>query len=116
MSYTRVIPRDLFNEASLLKCAGHLWLKTEGMATAGLRHDGGPFRIEQEESSGALILLNVRLMIHGRRFVLWRPLNSREAWPLYARDKLKHDAEDVGVFNDDGTLSPEFCNLLRDGT
>ena len=29
MSYPRVIPRDLFNEASLLKCYGQVYLKLE---------------------------------------------------------------------------------------
>ena len=26
MTYTRVIPRDLFNEGDLLKCYGRLWI------------------------------------------------------------------------------------------
>ncbi len=26
MTYKRVIPRDLFNEANLLKCYGALWI------------------------------------------------------------------------------------------
>jgi len=51
MSYTRVIPRDLFNEANLLKCYGQIYIEVERMslpdprAYVEIEHDGGAFYI-----------------------------------------------------------------------
>lgn len=78
MNYARVIPRDLFNEANLLKCYGRLALEVD------LEHDGGAFDIQQDPASGALHVANVRLVVRGREVPLFRPLNSREPWPLWA--------------------------------
>ena len=54
MAYTREIPRDLFNEANLLKCYGRLALLA--MNTPGLEvdHNGDLFDIVQDPSCGAL--------------------------------------------------------------
>jgi hypothetical protein len=116
MSYRRVIPRDLFNEADLLKCYGRLWLCLDNLARGHAAqlgdddgdHDGAPFRIEQG-ASGDITVANVPFKIHGNDWRLTRPLNSREPWPLYA----ENDDECVSVFTGDGELSAEFRALIR---
>lgn len=112
MSYTRVIPRDLFNEASLLKCYGRIYinLETAGLLDIELEHDGEAFDIRQDPSSGGLFVANVRLMVRGEECKLHRPLNSREAWPLYMTDA---NYEEIPVFAEDGSFSAEMEDFLR---
>jgi len=114
--YTRVIPRDLFNEANLLKCLGLLaLLHLERLTPEGLEidNDGLPVDVEMDPSDGSLRGRNVRCAItklgareiEGRDQVdLFRPLNSREPFPLWAR----FDDADVPVFDDGGDLTAEF--------
>ncbi|WP_434716076.1 hypothetical protein [Paraburkholderia sp. A3RO-2L] len=111
MSYSRVIPRDLFNEANLLKCYGRLYinLETADAPAVKLEHDGAAFDVQQDESSGAIFVANVKLKVRGVARRLYRPLNSREAWPLYLA--LDDDSE-IEVFNEDGSFSGEMLEFL----
>jgi len=112
MPYDRVLPRDLFNEAKLLKCLGQLallihsgpgmkWplkLQLTSAVSAG-------FRVDQDKGDGCLFVRNLRCSLHGRVIKLSSAYNSKEPYPLLF--------DDVGsVFNDDGTLSTEFTALL----
>lgn len=115
MSYLRVIPRDLFNEADLLKCLGRLWVlldETRGhnatLGDAQSEHDGTPFQIEQDESDGSIYCVNVTFRIARREYTLFRPLNARAAWPLF----IHHDFEDIRVFDEDGKFSGDFLTLI----
>lgn len=114
MSYQRVIPRDLFNEAKLLKCLGALALHIHDYRPAGvtLNHfaeDEG-FRIEQNPDSGALYCSNLELTAHGTVIGLSTPYNCKDAYPLnFADDSAEEDGR---VFNEDGSLSNEFRNLI----
>ena len=119
MSYKRVIPRDLFNEANLLKCYGQLWLKLEGRLGDTLTLDfdpyygeGKPFDIEQRHEDGATYLHNVVLLAHDRRIALWRPLNSRDPWPLWALHPDDVDGDEVEVFTEDGELTADFLAII----
>jgi hypothetical protein len=111
-TYIRVIPRDLFNEANLLKCMGALWIETERYQRPGrvqIKHDGEPFQIEQTEG-GYLTVLNVCVFIRNREYFNRRPLNSRDPWPLYL---VNDEDEEFSVFTDDGKLSDEMLALIN---
>lgn len=111
MSYLRVIPRDLFNEASLLKCFGRIYINLECLdMDAVLEHNGDAFEIEQNESSGGIYLANVTLTVRGKECTLERPLNSRQAWPLYLATE---DDETIAVFDDDGGFTDEMMAFLK---
>lgn len=110
-NYHRVIPRDLFNEANLLKCLGKLYIETERFSHVCLEHDGSPFLIEQDESSGSLSVTNVYLYVSRQFCWLYRPLNSRAPWPLYLETQ---DGDDIAVFTDDGKLSPEMLKFIEE--
>lgn len=115
MSYQRVIPRDLFNEANLLKCYGHLYILTEGNPNAHFAEDFvDSFDIVQDDDGG-LIVQNLPFVIRGVEYELRRPLNSRRPWPLYARLANDVDFEDVEVFDDHGNLTPEFGAMVNAG-
>lgn len=111
MAYSRVIPRDLFNEADLLKCLGALWIATERLPAVDIEHDGGAFLIEQDEADGSLRCANVTLRLFEYEVRLFRPLNSRQPFPLYAMDG--DDA--VRVFTDGGALSQDFLSMVALG-
>ncbi len=115
MAYKRVIPRDLFNEASLLKMLGALWIKLENVRGVGfdcMAYNGAAFDVEQDGASGAIYCPRISLSVGGDLWRLERPLNSREAWPLYATDP-DGERDEIEVFDDLGELSPEFLGLIR---
>jgi len=112
MTYQREIPRDLFNEASLLKCLGRIYinLETAELPDVKLEHDGGAFDIQQDFGSGRLYVTNMQLKLGDTAFRLERATNSREPWPLYLVDE---DDNDIDVFNADGSFSEELKAFLR---
>lgn len=109
VGYLRVIPRDLFNEASLLKCLGRLWIETERyQPKVTFEHDGMAFDVWQDED-GNLSIRNMEVFINGTPHHVQRPLNSREPWPLY----LNTGEDYIPVFTDDGQLTPEMLALIN---
>ncbi len=111
-NYTRVVPRDLFNEASLLKCYGQIYLNLErGRYEAELTEPliGEPFRVVQNDATGGITLANVHLIVRGERCALERPLNSRDPFPMYLTTS---DDGEISVFNDDGTFTEDMVAFL----
>lgn len=126
MTYARVVPRDLFNEGDLLNCLGRLWIKLDERRDHRARLDWAyegddlrGFDVRQDSADGSICSTSVRLHIwhpHERAerwepVHLFRPLNARDKWPLYARI----GDDDVRVFDLDGELSPEFWIAITEG-
>lgn len=112
MSYIREIPRDLFNEANLLKCYGRIYINLETADAPGVElvYDDGDRAFEVEQDiCGDLTITNVKLMVRGVECKLYRPLNSREEWPLNMRDA---DYVETPVFDADGSFSAEMLEFL----
>lgn len=117
MSYARVIPRDLFNESSLLKCCGRLYIVLEGVkcgSTVGFQDDDlqGGFDIVQREDDGSIYIANLPFEIGGDLYRLTRPLNSRQPWPLYAEKIGDPEFEPVPLFDTTGNLTRDARQLL----
>jgi hypothetical protein len=115
MSYLREIPRDLFNEANLLKCLGQVYLRLEDLGKeAKLIHiaERDRFHVLQDASDGGLWVANVYLRHRLRSWVMKRPLNSRHAWPLYVHE-AGPDEEDLQVFDDMGMFTEEMIAWLN---
>lgn len=118
-TYRRVIPRDLFNDAKLLKCLGQLALiifngKDEANScppTLEIDHDGQPFNIVQDPEDGGLRCDNVTVTINGRPIKMTTNYNSRDNWPLYADDTVPVFSE-IGY----GRLSKEFLEICQPAT
>lgn len=113
--YNRVIPRDLFNEANLLKCLGKLVLLTDESSLYNFieyEHIRNEFEIVQDQYSGDIYCINVNFFLKSENsFIeLFIPLNSREPWPLYYR--LEEDIEGK-VFTNKGELTKQFMNDLK---
>lgn len=109
MSYYRVIPRDLFNEAKLLKCLGFLVLKIhDGLIDLNFEHEDPEegFKIVQDENSGALSCCNLTFYNKkGEEVIVFSPYNSRGNFPLVFLDSLE---EENCVFDDEGNFSEWF--------
>lgn len=119
MSYIRVLPRDLFNEANLLKCLGQLWLLLDGK--------DGPVKFEteaveegfwilQDPADGSTYVSNVEVSVRGKRAHLSRPLNSRNPWPLYLSLPKDPSFDPIAVFNDVGDLSEDMLRLMGESS
>jgi hypothetical protein len=113
--YTRVIPRDLFNEANLLKCLGRLSLLIlDNAAPDGMKLNYEPdmelgegFHVTMDENSGSIQCDSLTLYNkNGRCAVPFRPLNSRDPWPLY----ISFEDDDLPVFDDEGNLTPDILD------
>jgi len=114
-SYTRVIPRDLFNEGNLLALYGRLviLLGETRDHDAAFEQDQVPFfDIVQDDSSGSLTVANLAFTIRGERYRLGRPLNSRERWSLWLTSWDDPDFEEVPVFDDEGNFASEMLALI----
>ncbi len=116
MSYFRVVPRDFFNEAKLLKCLGQFELLCNhksnplGIETS---HDEqeGEFQVVQNQMDGSLSVLNYSAFLHGDEIQLFTPYNSKSPYPLYGAFR----GNVYGVFDEEGNWSTEFIETLKLG-
>lgn len=116
--YTRVIPRDLFNEAKLLKCLGQLALIIhDGVDAAGycvpreltVEHDHA-WKIDQRQSDGGLYVCGgLRFKVRQLVLELYTAYNSKSPYPLLC---MMGGCVEIDVFNDDGTLAKDFTDWL----
>jgi hypothetical protein len=118
--YMRVVPRDLFNEGNLLKCLGQLYLKTERFLGQSPRpflilHTGQEWNIRQDDSDGSIRCGSITVMVRNRAYDHYRPLNSREPWPLWLTRRCVPDADHFRAFTDAGELSEELLTLIEKG-
>lgn len=120
MTYARVIPRDLFNEANLLKCLGQLQLALEPHWGHDAAFDEeaceNGFEVEQDPGDGSISVVSLPFKVMGRAVRLYRPLNSRQPWPLWVSASTIDPAlDDFRVFDDDGNLSADMRTFIRYG-
>lgn len=87
-NYKRVLPRDAFNEAKLLKCIGKLTLMIEdAMLPAWHYHyDGDAFNIVQDESNGSISVTNITFWRNKKKVHIFTGLNAKDNWPVMMRD------------------------------
>lgn len=111
MNYERVIPRDLFNEGNLLYCLGKLYIELEKIRKEDLLvHLDNEFNVVQLPEDGSITVTNVLVKIDGQHQEIWRPLNSRRKFPVYIRTGYEY----TSIFEEDGTLTEEFIELIGD--
>ena len=115
--YLRVMPRDLFNEGSLLTLHGRLVIllkETADHHASIAEQEVEGFDVVQDPATGWISIDNFVFTVRGRRYRLSRPLNSRERWPLWLEDvDQESDFEAIAVFDDDGALSPEMLSFIK---
>ena len=104
-NYRRVVPRDLFNEAKLLKCLGKVTLFIVDGIIPGLNMEFGDtwegFEILQNEDDGSIESGNISFFDNsGRAVEFFNPLNSKGPWPLM----MRYRGSEYYFFQDDGSL------------
>lgn len=120
MTYKRVLPRDLFNEAKLLKCLGAFCIAAEEYPAIQVDYtdthcecfDCGAqfagFGVNQDPSDGSLYAEQVSVTINGHAINLSTVYNSKGAYPMYATD----GTETVEVFTGTGNFSEAFEAMI----
>ena len=109
--YIRVIPRDLFNEAKLLKCMGVLCLAILDNKTPckmESEHNGETFEVVLLQE-GSLTISNIQIIVKGLELTFKTTYNSKANYPLY----VEYNEEDFEVFNEQGEFSKDFINLCK---
>ena len=116
MGYNRVLPRDLFNEAKLLKCLGQLCLLIhEGKCSLKVLHDTKyweGFNVQQDPGEGGLFVVKLRFYTKRGDWEIGAAsvLNSQRPYPLV----FNSGGAEHPMFTDDGQLSPEYFEHLHD--
>jgi hypothetical protein len=113
-TYSRVIPRDFFNEAKLLKCMGMLALKILDRQTPCDMHidegeEGEPFNIELSDEGG-LFVSNYHVYVKNTRCTFKTTYNSKSAYPFYC----EYENCDYCVFDESGEWDSEFIHLVTE--
>ena len=103
MSYRRVIPRDLFNEAKLLKCLAFISLKIHDGKIQGLNinheDESRGFKIEQNDLDGSIHVSNLHFFDEaGTPVYFCHPLNNKGNFPLL----MEYKDEVYFPFNESG--------------
>lgn len=116
MGYNRVLPRDLFNEAKLLKCLGQLCLLIhEGKCSLKVVHDTKyweGFNVQQDPGDGDLFVVNLKVHTKdGKSVSLDTGLNAKEPYPMLFSIG---DVAEQPLFTDAGQLSPEYFRYLHE--
>jgi len=114
MSYTRVIPRDFFNESKLLKCFGQLSLKVlDDMLPENIKihieENGEAFQIEMDEVSEGLVITNIKTTVNDEQVLFYTIYNSKDSYPFYCL----HGSELIQVFNEHGEFAEEFISYFQ---
>lgn len=110
--YQRVLPRDLFNEAKLLKCLGRLVLLIHDRKIPFIGeviHDGEPFIIALNDE-GSLIVTNVTIKVNKSAFTFKTTYNAKSNYPFYLETK---DYSEVLVFDEGGEFTEEFIEFVK---
>lgn len=109
MTYSRVLPRDLFNEAKLLKCMGLLCTKIhDGKLKAKFSHNGEPFDISLTPD-GTLFISNLEISINDEFVFFGTTYNSTANYPLI----VMHNYEEHRVFSENGEFDIYFLNFIK---
>lgn len=114
MGYDRVLPRDLFNEAKLLKCLGQLcMLIHDELCNLRVYHNTKyyeGFNIQQDASDGGLFVQNLEFTtLSGMPVCVCVILNARSPYPML----FQLHGNEYLLFNDDGQLSAEYFEHLH---
>lgn len=110
-TYTRVIPRDFFNEAKLLKCMGLLSLMILDNKTPcdiRIQEDGEPFQIELTED-GSLFVANYPVFVKDTLCLFKTTYNSKANYPLIC----EYDYCEYRVFDESGNWDEEFLEFIN---
>ena len=108
MGYTRVNPRDLFNEAKLLKCIGKvaLLIHEGGIQGLTMEHEDpeNGYNIHQNTLDGSIEVQNLLFADKNGETVAFRtPLNSKYQWPLL----MEYRGEEYYAFSEKGDWMPD---------
>lgn len=111
-NYTRVIPRDFFNDSKLLKCMGFLALHILNNTVPNNIHikieseeKGEPFDIRMCDDT-FLCVSNYETFVNDENVLMKSKYNSKDNFNLYC----EFEDEDYLVFDENGHFTKEFID------
>ncbi len=110
-NYTRVLPRDLFNESKLLKCIGKLCLLIHDELVPvkmGLSDNGESFKVGMLQE-GSLTIQNLEISIKKKVYTFKTTYNGKSNYPLF----VENDYCDYRVFDENGNFDEEFIEFCK---
>lgn len=113
--YNRVLPRDLFNEAKLLKCIGHLIIMIqENREPASCKMSYSDLLIPDRFDvallpEGSLVIQNLGIAVNRKPYIFKTTYNSKANFPLF----VQHKDADYRVFDEEGKWDSEFHEFLN---
>ncbi len=114
-NYRRVIPRDFFNEAKLLKCMGILALAVldntvpENISIK-IDENGESFDIILDNMYNLLRVSNYNVEINGEFYLVGTTYNSKGNFPFY----VIVDEEEVEILDNNGKFSNDFITRFTE--
>ncbi len=110
--YNRIAPRDMFNEANMLKCCGKMALLAIDFPCC-LTFDENQYTSDgltlSTTEDGDLYVVGHLFFLNDQPLLFTRPMNSRRAWPIVA---IIAD-EYIDIFTDHGDFTDEFKQLIN---
>lgn len=105
--YQRVAPRDLFNEANLLKSLGRLALLILDAGVTGLTYtsSGRPFVIGLHDAGYLTATAGITIKRGRQKLWLGTTYNCRSPYALICYDEQEGE---IPVFEENGELTDEF--------
>lgn len=112
-NYNRVIPRDFFNEAKLLKCMGVISLAIlDNKMPKGIKmsfeETGEPFEVALSDE-GSLFVANYPVTINGESYILKTTYNSKQNYPLFFDTQ---NYEEIEVLDESGNFTTKFIEYF----
>lgn len=112
-NYKRVIPRDLFNEAKLLKCVAFISLLIHDEKIKGLNvnheYSSKGFEIIQDDSDGSISIENLHFFDgNGTPAYFSTTMNDKSNFPLV----LDYKGEQYFPFNEEGKYQLDKAKFL----
>lgn len=110
LNYKRVMPRDLFNEAKLLKCMGLLIVCIQDEITpAPMSHNEPDEFVIGLREDGTLCVVNLTICVKRKPFRFHTTYNSKSNYPLF----VEHMRAEYRVFNEQGEWDEEFIEFCK---
>lgn len=111
IKYERVVPRDLFNEAKLLKCIGLvalMILDNKTPVAMAIEEHGNAFKIGLLDD-GYLTITNYEISIKGNPYTFKCQYNSKSNYNLF----VEYNYCEYLVFDEKGNFYTEFIDFVN---
>lgn len=117
-NYSRVMPRDLFNESKLLKCLGKILILADTTECYSITYewDGEPWRVGRADHGNEWECMNIQWQVNGKPCRIFVTQNITDTWGCYLEtDEREYDVFEVNAKGEVNSFSEELLSLMKHG-